>query len=423
MRVVLISQNYHPMLGGIETQVRMFAAELARRGHAAEVVAANFRPLRLPRRLAGRLAVLSDSLLIPRPDAAGRPEGDFDGSVRVHTLTPGRLDRVRMLPIAARAIPRLQRYAYQPLYEFGYHWYRRVFGPRLRQILRGADVAHGFCGGYLGWAAQEAAAAVGVPYVCTPYVHPHQWGDDRANVAYYHRSDTVMALSGTDRDYLITLGVPADRVRLQGVVPLLPPSTDPSGFRRRHGIEPTDPLVLYVGRMMPQKGAQAVLAAAPLVWREAPRARFTFAGPHDAAAGSERWFAGADARVTYLGRVTDQEKADALAAADVFCMPSTSEILPAVYLEAWAYGKPVVGGQAHGLPELIEGNGAGVTVEQTGPAVAAALSALLADPDRRVELGGRGRALVERRYSTGAVVGTLESLYQGLVARQGSRAV
>jgi len=107
-----------------------------------------------------------------------------------------------------------------------------------------------------------------------------------------------------------------------------------------------------------------------------------------------------------------------LAACDVFCMPSMSEILPTVYLEAWSYGKPVVGGRAHGLPELVEGNGAGIAVAQTGGDVAAALIRLLADPALRTVLGNAGRQLVEREYSVTAVTEKLLKLYTRLATNR-----
>src|SRR5262249_53823016 len=150
----------------------------------------------------------------------------------------------------------------------------------------------------------------------------------------------------------------------------------PDEFRRRHNLA-GNPLVLYVGRMMQAKGATAVLAAAPLVWQAFPEARFVFIGPANPSEAAH--FQGADPRIIYLGKVSPQEKPDALAACDVFCMPSMSEILPTVYLEAWSYGKPVVGGHARGLPELVEGNEAGIAVSQAAEDVATALKALLSD--------------------------------------------
>ena len=130
------------------------------------------------------------------------------------------------------------------------------------------------------------------------------------------------------------------------------------------------------------------------------------------------WTAGG----VYLGKVSAQEKADALAACDVFCMPSMSEILPTVYLEAWSYGKPVIGGLAHGLPELVEGNGGGLAVGQEGTVVAAAILALLTDPGHRRRMGEAGRRLVEQRYAVPAVTSQLLSLYES-VRRRRSTAV
>ena len=89
---------------------------------------------------------------------------------------------------------------------------------------------------------------------------------------------------------------------------------------------------------MQQKGAPAILAAAQSVWQKQPEARFVFIGP--ASPVEQEMFKSCDSRILYLGRVDPQEKADALAACDIFCMPSMSEILPTVYLEAWSLGRP-----------------------------------------------------------------------------------
>src|SRR5262249_18733850 len=144
----------------------------------------------------------------------------------------------------------------------------------------------------------------------------------------------------SDRAYLESLGVAAEKLHTIGVSPDLPPTVDPEGFRQKHGLEDR-PVVLYVGRMMPQKGAKGLLEATERVWQRMPEARFVFIGP--GTPESDAWFAQADPRILVLGKVSLQEKADALAACDLFCMPSLSEILPTVYLEAWSYGKPVVG--------------------------------------------------------------------------------
>jgi phosphatidyl-myo-inositol dimannoside synthase len=399
MNILIVAQNYHPYVGGVETQTRMVAHELSRE-HRVEVAATNFLKASLP----SRLGMLEDSLLIPSFDSYD------DEGVRVHSLAPGPKERLRMLPVLARALPRVQRHYFFELRRFGYRHFRAAMLPRLRELVRGRDVVHSVASNYLGWAAQEAARLEGVPFVLTPYVHPGQHGDDADSVAFFNRSDAVFALIETDREKLTDLGVDRDRVRISGVVPLLPETSDPAGFRARHGLG-EKPFVLFLGRVVAYKGARALIDAARTVWQKIPDAHFLFAGP----AGDEEkaWFEDADdTRIRYLGLVSEQEKADALAACDLFSMPSTHEILPAVYLEAWTYGKPVLGGKAHGLPELIEGNGAGVTVEQDPEAVAVRVIEMLTDRDASREMGERGQALVRKRYSREALVGTLLATYE-----------
>ena len=145
------------------------------------------------------------------------------------------------------------------------------------------------------------------------------------------------------------------------------------------------------------KGVKAILMAADRVWQITPNAHFVFVGPDTPE--SLLWFENADSRIHYLGKVSDREKADAIAACTIFCMPSIFEILPAVYLEAWSYGKPVIGGKAQGVPELIEGNRAGFAVEQTPEEISAAITKLLQDPALSQSFGDNGKALVNQNYS------------------------
>jgi len=407
MNILFVAQRYYPFLGGVETQTRLVVHELAARHHV-EVVAMNFGPSSLP----DRLALLDDSLLAPSQESFD------DGGIAVHSLAPSWTDRLRMLPIALRATPRLQRYAYHQLRNFGYRVYRAVYRSRLSEVLDGVDVVHSVAGGYLGWLAQEVAAEKRIPFVCTPYVHPGQHGDDEASAAYYRRSDAVFALLETDRQYLSGIGVQRERIHISGVVPLLPDSADPEGFRVKHGLQ-DKPVVLFVGRVVEYKGAFALLDAARAVWERHPDVHFLFVGPaaDDARARLET----GDPRMRYLGLVSDSEKADALAACDLFCMPSQFEILPAVYLEAWTYGKAVIGGKAAGLPDLIEGNDAGVTVERSPEAIALQIKKLLEDSSTRSRMGENGRALVGKRYTKEALVRTMEDVYLDLVESPAAR--
>ncbi|MGE0451154.1 MAG: glycosyltransferase family 4 protein [Vicinamibacterales bacterium] len=439
MKILLVSIGYPPHIGGAQTQARFVAQQLSRRHHV-EVAAVAFsvhssvppwlfaardRVVAVLRAIARRTGTYDGALarrfrrmrefcadfdmylwFKPYPDHA-------DGPVKVHSLAPSHLARLPLIVaawIASRdAEPGQRREVFLRAF------FDRLYLPRLRAAMQGQEVVHSLADGYLGWAAEQAARERGLPFVITPYVHPGHHGEDDQNVEFYRRADAVFALLETGQATLAKLGVPRERLRLSGVVPLLPSSVDPVGFRQREGLG-TRPMVLFVGRIMDYKGVHAMLAATAQVWAAVPDAHFCFVGPSER--GSHEAITRLDdSRVRYLGVLSEQDKGDALSACDVFCMPSIAEILPAVYLEAWTYGRPVVGGLAHGLRELIEGNDAGVVVSHDPAEVARALVALLTDPVRRRELGENGRALVRRRFTADALTAALESAYVELAGR------
>lgn len=403
MKITLISQYYLPFIGGVEKHAQQVSHELRKRGHQVQIVAVNFGAPDLP----GNLLVLQDGLLTP----SYHPYDDE--GVPVYPLTPSPLDRLGLLPTGVQALPVVRRHFYHQLKDWSYFWYRAVYLRRLRQILRGSDIVHSLACGLLGWTARQAAQDLNVPFVCTPFVHPGQWGDGPGDIAYYQSAHAVIGLVKSDSDYLASLGVPREKLHTIGVSPDTLPTPNAGSFRRKYQLENV-PLILYVGRMMPQKGAEAVVKAASLVWERHPDARFVFAGPPSPQ--SEMWFRDVDNRMLYLGKVSTQEKADALAACDIFCMPSMSEILPTVYLEAWSLGKPVVGGHAHGLVDLVEGNDAGYCSSQEPAQLANVLNSLLDDEPLRSRFGSNGANLVERLYTSEAVVDQFEALYDSLVS-------
>lgn len=386
MNILMVSNKFLPNLGGVQTQIRMFARELMKQ-HDVEIA----------------------TLL---PDDRNDCEESVSITALRHSQRERRLlERLRSLPTrytTARSwLPR--------------QIYRSIYFQQLRALIQGRDVVHALSTGYLSWIALEAARAENVPFVLSPYIHPrreaHLVTKQQGEVKLCNRADVVIALLETDRAALAQLGVQSERIRLAGVVPLLPEKTDPQGFRRRHGLE-HKPVVLFAGRLVEYKGPRTILEATQRIWQQVPEAHFIFMGP--ATEQSAAWFSERrDPRIRYLGLVDEQEKGDAMAACDVFCMPSIEEILPAVYLEAWSYGKPVIGGTANGLRELIEGNGAGVVVSLDADGLANHLVQLLLNAPLRIQMGSRGQALVASRFSKSAVVRDLLSAYEVAQRRRG----
>ena len=66
-----------------------------------------------------------------------------------------------------------------------------------------------------------------------------------------------------------------------------------------------------------------------------------------------------------IGLASERTKADALAACDVFCLPSSHESFGIAYVEAWSYGKPVICGTAPACRELVDNGKSGLWADQT----------------------------------------------------------
>jgi glycosyltransferase involved in cell wall biosynthesis len=126
-----------------------------------------------------------------------------------------------------------------------------------------------------------------------------------------------------------------------------------------------------------------------------------------------------DADVLFFGPAFREEKAALLRSADAFILPSFSEGLPMSVLEAWSYGLPVVMTPECNLPEGFATQAAlEIRNGEMGNAKWDGLWALLdmSDSDR-IEIGGRGRRLVEQKFTWPKVVSQMKALYEDILSR------
>ena len=187
-------------------------------------------------------------------------------------------------------------------------------------------------------------------------------------------------------------------------------------MRVRFGIAPDAPLILFLGRLHPTKGVDKLLEAFLRVMTGFPDAVLMIAGPDEwnlAKQWRERVPAGN--RVIFPGMVGGEEKADILARADLFCLPSMAEGFSIAVLEALASATAVMLSPACNFPEVESAN-AGVIVESGVDAMASAMRRLLSEPDRLRAMGEAGRRLVSERYTWDIVTDRLINLYQKVLA-------
>jgi phosphatidylinositol alpha-mannosyltransferase len=167
--------------------------------------------------------------------------------------------------------------------------------------------------------------------------------------------------------------------------------------------------MLFLGRIdEARKGLDVLLAAMP----DIPDVQLIVAGPGDVDVPAEL----AD-RVTVLGLVDEARKASLLRSADVYVAPNTGgESFGVILLEAMAAGAPVVASDLDAFSLVLDGGRCGVLFP-TGDAaaLAAAVTGLLADPERRAALALAGRAEA-RRYDWPVVARQVLDVYEAVLA-------
>ena len=177
-------------------------------------------------------------------------------------------------------------------------------------------------------------------------------------------------------------------------------------------------LVLHAGVLIPRKGVHHLVNAFRSLACQFASARLVLAGGADNpayAADLKKQVRrlGLDGRVEVVGMLPQDELARRMGMAEVFVLPTYSEGLPRVVLEAMAVGLPVIATAVAGIPEVIEDGVTGFLIPPGDEeALAERLRWLLSDTDKARDMGRRARAFAERFFSTRAYVQNYAGLFQ-----------
>lgn len=357
-RIVQISPNYPPLLGGLERVVQILATGLAER-HEVRVVTTDAGADYSPRRATeGRVSVRRHrSVTVAHTSIA---PGMFASLLRIPRGS------VVHLHCAQALIPEMV-------------W--------LSARLRGMQYVVHF------HMDVDASGPIGR---LLPFYKKHFFGRVLRGAA------AVIALTASQALFLEeSYGVRADRVHVvpNGVAPeyFLPPRTAGPGPLR----------LLYVGRLGAQKNIARLLDAMSLV-TEPVNLRLVGDGELRAELVAQAARLGLGETVEFCGRLHGADLLEQYANAQVFVLPSDREGMPLVVMEAMAASLPVVATAVPGTVELVDG--AGILVEPEPQALAAAIDRLARDTASHAELARLGSQRA-RAYSWEAVTAAVEEVY------------
>lgn len=219
----------------------------------------------------------------------------------------------------------------------------------------------------------------------------------RLRVQFYltRMSHVVTLWPGSERVLTSQFRVPTERISVipNGANPAVFSPANPADklrARARFGVEPDEPLILYVGALAPEKGVDLAIEALELI----DRARLLIVG-HGGYADSLRRLAEeiCPGRVTFAGAVSNMQ--EAYAAADALVLPSRTEQMPAVIIEAGMCGVASVSTRVGAVPSMLVDGVTGFLTDPSPYAIAESLRVVLVRP----ELGQAARAHFISSYS------------------------
>ena len=263
----------------------------------------------------------------------------------------------------------------------------------------------------LSYASLKLARKLNIPFIFVPLHHPRWVGwNYREYINLYKQADGVIALTNVEKQILIDLGVKAEKIFITGIGPLIAETSHPEKFRQQYSLR-DEPMILFLGQKYEYKGFQSLWKAAQEVWKKLPDVRFVFIGPRTDY--SEKVFAELkDTRVIELGKISLEEKTDALAACDILCVPSMQESFGGVYTEGWIMKKPVIGGDIPAIRDVIDDGVNGFLVKQDPAEISEKILQLIEEPSLREKMGSSGYQKVVEQYTWEKIAGKMEAAYR-----------
>ena len=209
--------------------------------------------------------------------------------------------------------------------------------------------------------------------------------------------------------------IPDDKINVIGNgVNGIKKKIDSNEIKNRYDISIGDPLILFLGRMMYQKGPDILVDSISNILKESGNAKFVFAGDGDMRKPCQNMVTkmGITDSCRFLGYVNDNDRVDLINACDIFCVPSRNEPFGITVLEAWTAEKPVLGTEAI---SIIDNFVNGIRTPVNSDSISYYMNIMLADPGGCKRMGKNGKRKAEKKYNWENIATQTENVYEKIV--------
>lgn len=279
-------------------------------------------------------------------------------------------------------------------------------------------VGHGYKANVVG---RLATWCTGIPFLAVS----RGWTGESRRIRFYEfldrlflrLADAVVAVSEGQRQKVIVCGVRADKVRvIHNAIDLeCFPGPAERGIRAELNIPGDAVLVVTAGRLSPEKNHLGLVQAAKRVLSENPDVYFVIFGEGFLRPDLEKAVAEAGIRDRFFLPGFRNDVRSLLHECDIFVLPSHTEGLPNVVLEAFACRKPVVATRVGGTPEVVLHGESGFLVQPNDmEGLAASLTKLCASADMRHKMGEKGYQFIRDQFGYEQQARLYLNIYNGI---------
>lgn len=387
MKILIAADLHWPTINGVATFSRNLARGLAARGHEVIVIA---------------------------PSQTGKSYEEYDGNYLIK--------RTMSVPL--------------PFYQN----FRISLTPQreVRRIIKDfqPDIIHIQMALFIGYAVRTYGLKYDTPIVATNHAMPENLLDNLWLLAPLSRPIAYLMKEYGARfhakfDYVTmpteaALGMfgeakmPAKIEAVSNGIDLsrfTPSSPDPSIYEA-YSIPTDKQIVSYVGRVDAEKHIDVLLRAFATIADDTNHLLIVGSGVEAEALKALADELSLEGRVTFTGRVSDEDLAELQKVGDVYCMPSPVELQCIAMLEAMASGKPVVAVDAGALRELCQDGVNGILCEKDNvDEIAAAIQKILGDEKLRKDYGEKSLEIAKTHDIT-HTLDRFEEIYTSVLAER-----